>query len=211
MHIPDITSKFGVNPVAAMPSLHAAFPFLSAILLFRSFKWKSWPFSLYSMGVFFTIVYTGDHYIVDIIAGFIVSGFALLATLKITDLLQKKQIIKRSSLTNLSKIKKKSVIVGLIILAIGISLGMKVDKSFQQNSDYLDIEAAYPYYKDFFDNIDFYKDNFKINLTYGNHLFSHKQFKKALYYYQKAFSLHRNLKEKMIAVYKIRMCKAIIK
>lgn len=57
------------NPVAAMPSLHAAFPWL-AFLALRNYNKKLGKLFLpYPILVWISIVYLGEHYIIDIIAG----------------------------------------------------------------------------------------------------------------------------------------------
>ena len=53
---PDLTTGFNTNPIAAMPSLHAAFPALCSLILWRLGRWKSLPFHLYTLTVFFMIV-----------------------------------------------------------------------------------------------------------------------------------------------------------
>ncbi|MDQ6710616.1 MAG: phosphatase PAP2 family protein [Candidatus Dormibacteraeota bacterium] len=67
---------FYANKYAAMPSMHAAYPFLGALFAARVFGWRALPLFLYTAGVWFSIVYLGEHYIVDIIGGVI---FALAA------------------------------------------------------------------------------------------------------------------------------------
>jgi membrane-associated phospholipid phosphatase len=57
------------NPVAAFPSLHAAFAFLSFLVLRRAFGPIGWVAFGYFAAVAFTIVYSGDHYVVDVLAG----------------------------------------------------------------------------------------------------------------------------------------------
>ena len=62
--------KAGSNPVAAMPSLHTAFAVLVAIAIgwrFRS-RWR-WLLVLYPMAMGFTLVYCGEHYVLDLLAG----------------------------------------------------------------------------------------------------------------------------------------------
>jgi membrane-associated phospholipid phosphatase len=62
--------KEGSNPVAAMPSLHTAFAVLVAIAIgwrFRS-RWR-WLLVLYPMAMGFTLVYCGEHYVLDLLAG----------------------------------------------------------------------------------------------------------------------------------------------
>lgn len=62
--------KGGANPVAAMPSLHTAFAVLVAI--FVAAQWRSrWRYlsALYPFAMGFTLVYTGEHYVLDLVAG----------------------------------------------------------------------------------------------------------------------------------------------
>jgi hypothetical protein len=58
------------NPVAAVPSLHAAYALL--VLLF-AYAWRgkigAWCAVPYTVGMWFTVVYLGDHYVVDIAIG----------------------------------------------------------------------------------------------------------------------------------------------
>src|SRR3972149_516411 len=61
--------RLNPNPVAAMPSLHAAYPVL-VLLALRAYKKKLfWFFLPYPFLVWFSIVYLGEHYVIDIIAG----------------------------------------------------------------------------------------------------------------------------------------------
>ncbi len=60
----------GSNPVAAMPSLHTAFATLVAIVIatrLRS-RWR-YLLALYPVAMGFTLVYTGEHYVLDLVAG----------------------------------------------------------------------------------------------------------------------------------------------
>jgi hypothetical protein len=57
------------NPVAAFPSLHAAFPFLAFLFARRAFGRVGWLVFGYFLLVSFSIVYLADHYLVDIYAG----------------------------------------------------------------------------------------------------------------------------------------------
>lgn len=58
------------NVFAAMPSLHCAYP---TIVLFYSFKSKvksmKWLFGLIMVGIWFTAIYSGHHYVLDAIMG----------------------------------------------------------------------------------------------------------------------------------------------
>ena len=66
------------NPVAAMPSLHTAiavFVALYAITRLRS-PWR-WLLLLYPLAMSFMLVYYAEHYVIDIVAGFIAAGLVL--------------------------------------------------------------------------------------------------------------------------------------
>jgi hypothetical protein len=69
----EVTSYvfYGVNPnaVAAFPSLHAGYPFLSFLVLRREFGRIAWLALVYTVAVWWSIVFLGDHYVVDIIGG----------------------------------------------------------------------------------------------------------------------------------------------
>lgn len=68
-NLPSIYHQFNPNPVAAMPSLHAAYPLLILLFALKFFKFKALLFTPFVLGVWISIVYLGEHYIVDIIAG----------------------------------------------------------------------------------------------------------------------------------------------
>ena len=67
--LPSIYHNFNPNPVAAMPSLHGAYPLLVLLFAIKFFKNKALPFVPYCLGVWFSLVYLGEHYVVDILAG----------------------------------------------------------------------------------------------------------------------------------------------
>jgi membrane-associated phospholipid phosphatase len=60
----------GSNPVAAMPSLHAAFAVLIAIMIITRAR-SRWRYlaALYPVAMGFTLVYCGEHYVLDLVAG----------------------------------------------------------------------------------------------------------------------------------------------
>lgn len=62
-------SRLNPNPVAAMPSLHAAYPMLVFLALFRYSKKLGLLFAGYLPIVWFSIVYLGEHYFIDVFAG----------------------------------------------------------------------------------------------------------------------------------------------
>jgi membrane-associated phospholipid phosphatase len=67
---------FYANKYAAMPSMHAAYPFLGSLFAARVFGRRALPLFVYTLCVWFSIVYLGEHYVVDIIGGIV---FALAA------------------------------------------------------------------------------------------------------------------------------------
>lgn len=67
--LPSVYKMFNPNPVAAMPSLHAAYPMLVFLYLLKYFGKKAWWFSIYVLAVWVGIVYLGHHYVIDALAG----------------------------------------------------------------------------------------------------------------------------------------------
>lgn len=73
----DAAQNQGSNLVAAMPSLHTAFATLIAVFIATRLtsRWR-YLLYLYPAAMGFTLVYTGEHYVLDVVAGV---GYALLA------------------------------------------------------------------------------------------------------------------------------------
>lgn len=69
---PTLYSQIAPNPVAAVPSLHAAFAFLFAFYIVKLFKTK-WSYLawIYPTLIVFTTVYMAEHYAIDAILGLI--------------------------------------------------------------------------------------------------------------------------------------------
>lgn len=66
---PSLALTVSPNPVAAMPSLHAAYPIY--IALYATGVWRGrgmWTWFL-PLGVAFSAIYLGHHYVIDILAG----------------------------------------------------------------------------------------------------------------------------------------------
>ena len=68
------------NDVAAFPSLHAAYPFLAFLFARRAFGRVGWLMLVYTACVWFSIVYLGEHWVVDILGGVIyaLAAYALI-------------------------------------------------------------------------------------------------------------------------------------
>jgi PAP2 superfamily len=59
---------FNPNQFAAFPSLHAAFPALAAVYAWRQYRALAIGLALWTVAVVVSIVYLGEHYVVDAIA-----------------------------------------------------------------------------------------------------------------------------------------------
>lgn len=60
------------NNVAAMPSLHAAYALLVTLYLWRLVPRRARPvLALYPLAMAFALVYSGEHYVVDCLAGWV--------------------------------------------------------------------------------------------------------------------------------------------
>jgi hypothetical protein len=75
------TSSAYSNPVAAVPSLHAAYALGVGIGVIRyaQARWARWAGFVYPPLVVLTIVVTGNHFVLDAVAGIAVLGVGFLA------------------------------------------------------------------------------------------------------------------------------------
>jgi membrane-associated phospholipid phosphatase len=71
------------NEVAAFPSLHAAFPFLSFLALRKMFPRGSYAMLVWCVAVWFSIVFLGEHYVVDAAAGVFLATLAWVVTVRV--------------------------------------------------------------------------------------------------------------------------------
>ena len=67
-------SAFGGNPLAAMPSLHFATSVMAAALLTRVSPLAGAVGTTYAVTIGFALVYLGEHYVTDLLAGAALSG-----------------------------------------------------------------------------------------------------------------------------------------
>ena len=77
--IPTLQASFDTNPIAAMPSLHAAFPSLLAMIALHHFGRRGWPAVVYTGFVYLAITGLGEHYLVDVLAGVALAAVCFLA------------------------------------------------------------------------------------------------------------------------------------
>jgi membrane-associated phospholipid phosphatase len=60
------------NPVAAMPSLHTAYAMMAVAFFLPMVGRRWWPLLLaYPLAMTFTLVYTGEHYVTDVLVGWL--------------------------------------------------------------------------------------------------------------------------------------------
>jgi hypothetical protein len=209
--IPDITSGFDTNPVAAMPSLHAAFPILLGIIVWRIFRWKAFPFYLYVFLMLFAIVYTGDHYVADILAGGLLAVFCYGVAFQIT----KKDFEVKDSGFNRQEVEDKgdarllrSLIGGFIILGVGIGIGSYNRDQFLRHRMAYNLYA--PRYVDFFQKEDNFQSNFYVQIYLGSYHFLRKDIRTALVYYEKSLQLARSDEEKSRAEGGLEACRKVL-
>ncbi|WP_189048456.1 phosphatase PAP2 family protein [Micromonospora sonchi] len=71
--------QLAANPVAAMPSLHTAFALFVVLFFLRNVRRRWWPLLLsYPLAMTFTLVYSGEHYVIDVLVGWAYVGVAFL-------------------------------------------------------------------------------------------------------------------------------------
>ena len=65
-----------VNLVAAMPSLHAAYPAMLLLFFWGDGRWYRIGFGLYTLAMGFALVYGGEHFVADILVGWLYAAIA---------------------------------------------------------------------------------------------------------------------------------------
>ena len=73
-----LSGTFQPDEVAAMPSMHAAFALLVALVLWRLRPRWGWIMLLYPLAMGTAVVYTGDHYLIDVLVGWALAGCVFL-------------------------------------------------------------------------------------------------------------------------------------
>jgi len=64
------------NPFAAFPSLHAMYPWLISLYSIKIKRIKALPILIIPIGIWFSAVYLGEHYVIDLIGGVLYSTSA---------------------------------------------------------------------------------------------------------------------------------------
>lgn len=78
--LPTLYAFMAPNLVAAMPSLHAAFPALVYMFSIKRYGRKGHLFLPYALAVWVGIVYTAQHWVVDVLVGIIYAAAAFAVT-----------------------------------------------------------------------------------------------------------------------------------
>jgi membrane-associated phospholipid phosphatase len=204
--IPDITSGFDMNPIAAMPSLHAGFPILCSLLLWRLYRWKGTPFYLYTLSVLFAIVYSGDHYVTDVLAGLALAFACYLLAVKIP---KRRPLVSEDGLKSDAEtpfgrtVMKKRLLFGLGIFFIGIVLGGINKAQFVLQKAY---DLNVPKYVDFLRNPERYRDSYPVQAYFGNHFLARNDHRTALRHFERSLELARNRIEQRDAKAGINFC-----
>ena len=75
-YVSPLYTHLDPNKFAAFPSLHAAFPALAAIYAWTTGRWMALGLGVYAALVWIAIVYLGEHYFVDALAGLVYAAAA---------------------------------------------------------------------------------------------------------------------------------------
>ncbi len=90
LHLPTVYADFNPNPVAAIPSLHAAYPLLVLLFAYNFYNKKALWFLPYVFLVWFSIIYLGEHYFMDVVIGAIYAITSFYLTRLLFSYFQKK-------------------------------------------------------------------------------------------------------------------------
>ncbi len=195
---PALTTSFNTNPIAAMPSLHAAFPMLCSLILWRLGRWKSLPFHLYTLLVFFMIIATGDHYTLDIAAGVLLAAVAYVLAFR----LAKPETLAPASRT-------RTIALGCILFALGIGVGMFTRNGFRSAPEAFHYGAG-PRFADIFAREADFGDNYGAQYYFGSYYLVHGDTSRALGYFEKARPLSRDFTERKNAEMRIKQCRGLL-
>jgi hypothetical protein len=209
--IPDLSNGFDTNPIAAMPSLHAAFPILCSLLLWGLYRWKAAPFYLYTLAILFTIVYSGDHYVTDLLAGLVLAVLCYALARRLLANRQGESVPGRAIAVDEPvgrSVFKRRLLAGLAVFFVGVVIGAvnKTQFVLHANSYNLDV----PRYVDIFKNKERYKDNYRVQLYFGNHFLARNDHAAALAYFERSLDLARNPMEAQEARMRVSFCRRFL-
>jgi membrane-associated phospholipid phosphatase len=209
--IPDLSNGFDTNPIAAMPSLHAAFPVLCSLLLWRLYRWKAAPFYLYTLAILFTIVYSGDHYVTDVLAGLVLAVLCYAVACRLTSRRRETNsgiLVPGREEAVARGVLGRRLLAGLAVFLVGVVIGAvnKTQFVLHTNSYNLDV----PRYVDFFKDAAQYQDNYRVQLYFGNHFLARNDQTTALGYFERCLELAENPAETQEARMRVSFCRRFL-
>jgi len=96
-YVSEIYNSFNPNKFAAFPSLHAAFPALAAAYAWNRYRALSIGLIAWSLAVLLSIVYLGEHYAVDALAGYVYVAAAMAIVELVSRLIRRRSTPARPS------------------------------------------------------------------------------------------------------------------
>jgi len=94
------------NPNAAFPSLHSMYPWMISLYAFKIKKAKALPILVFPVGVWFSAVYLGEHYVIDVIGGIVYGTCAFLIAEKLIPSIMQR-IRKGATISNLKTLSDR--------------------------------------------------------------------------------------------------------
>jgi hypothetical protein len=76
LDLPSLYRQLNPNEVAAIPSLHAAYPLLVLLFALRFFGRRGLVIAMYVFAVWLAVIYLGEHYAIDVLLGAVYAGAA---------------------------------------------------------------------------------------------------------------------------------------
>jgi hypothetical protein len=76
------------NQFAAFPSLHSALPWLITLFALKVWKAKALPILVFPLGVWFSVVFLGEHYVIDVLGGIAYATVAFVVAVKVVPYVQ---------------------------------------------------------------------------------------------------------------------------
>jgi membrane-associated phospholipid phosphatase len=86
-----------VNLVAAMPSLHAAYPAMLLLFFWNDGRWWRIGLALYTLAMGFSLVYGGEHFVIDVLVGWLYAGIAYAAVCVAAPALRRAVAVRRGT------------------------------------------------------------------------------------------------------------------
>jgi hypothetical protein len=149
----------------------------------------------------FTIVYTGDHYVIDIIFGIVI---AIISYLMSINILHHRTSDKKRNLKIKHFILRPDIIAGVLILTFSIFATLSIKPKLKE---YYVYQFSNLNFVDFINHPEKADSNYKIAIFLGDHYSSQGEQERALCFYQKAQILATTPAEKFEVERKIKRLK----